>query len=482
LTGRILRAREARKNYPIQPQPPGVVIGFLIIGITDEALRYCDMLFSSDWETLNDPSILDRSDDSESNTSKPSYRPLQRQDVTVDVELSNGEIAPIDAMTYVWSHGIDHIRGLWNPERFLQGGKIHQLLGKDSGWRTQEQALASTMKISYALTGDYLCRSITAGDFPELKRLLESHFDPNGSCRIYGYPLQAAASLGDADMVAALLDYGADVNLKGGRYQTPLIAATVASRRSITEQLLKAKADVLADGGVYVNALYQAVCHSNRDIAEMFLEHGAWLDENYREILDLAREQHNTEMQELLAEYDWKRQCRKALADFRRDTNLIEDERSPRDEGGQLIKRSSRIFAAVAKKVIVLQTEPGGWRGHKLLAVVKAALDAGASPAILTYIRAAMEPVHMLIDILKDSDRKDDAEYRRALADISSEENQYDDERISVDKEKIESYPQISNSGRRQNAAPRRSTSNGGGEIVKPRIRWGDLENIRLNH
>jgi hypothetical protein len=482
LTGRILRAREDRNYYPIEPQPPGEVIGFLLLGITEEALRYCDLLFSSDWQTLNDPSILDKSDDthsgeSESDAPNPLYRPFQRQDVTVDVELSNGDISSIKAMTYVWSYGIDHIRGLWSPERFLQGRKIHQLLGKDPGWRAEEQGLASTMKISYALTGDYLCSSIKAGNFPELKRLLEDHFDPNGPCRVYGYPLQAAASLGDRNMVATLLRYGADVNSKGGRYQTPLIAATVASHKGITKQLLKARADVLADGGVYVNALYQAVGHSDWAIADMLLEHGAWLDENYNEILDLAREQHDTEMEELLAKYDWKRQCRKALADSRRNSNLIEGGRTARAEG-QLIKRSSRIFGAVIKKVIVLQTEPGNWRGHKLLAIVKAALDAGASPAILTYIRAAMEPVHMLIDILRDLDKKDDAEYQKAIADTPRDEDQSEDERIASGEENIKTQPRVSSLGRGEIVTIRKSTASGGGETARPRLRWGDLEDI----
>ena len=209
----------------------------------------------------------------------------------------------------------------------------------------------------------------------------------------------------------------------------------------------------------------------------MLLEHGAWLDENYREILDLAREQHDTEMQELLAKYDWKRQCRKALTDFRRNTNLIESGRASSDEG-QLIKRSSRVIGAIIKKVIVLQTEPGNWRGHKLLVVVKAALDAGAPPAILTYIRAAMEPVHILIDLLRDSDREDDAEYQKAIADMSREEDRSEDERIALDEERFKSQSHVSNLGRGEIAAIRSRTANGGGETARPRIRWGDLGDI----
>jgi len=482
MTRKILRAIESWNDEPIAPQPPGEVVGFLIVGLTGEALRYCDMLFSSDLEVMKNPSILDKLDESSSSVSDrvpdPSDRPLQRQNVTVDIELSDGSIIPVGALTYVWSHGIENIRGLWSPERFLQGPKMGQLLGKDSAWRDEEQALASTMKVSYALTGDYLCSSITTNDLPELQRLLQNHFDPNGPCRVYGSPLQAAACLGSKKMVKELLKHGADANLEGGRYRSPLIAATIASRKGITEMLLDAKANVQADGGIYINALYQAVGHSDLEIAEVLLEHGAWLSENFREIRDLALEQNDTEMQDLLAKYDLRDHCRRALASSRR-RELTAVERYHGDS--QMMKTSARVLTAVMKKVLVLQTDPGNWKGYKLVSVIKVALEAGAPPIILEYIRSAMEPVAMLIEVLRDKDRQEDNQPRRVIADVPREERSSEYSSSDKESERINphrSHPSSNSGGRRTNvrgnAKPKSQRES--------RIRWSDLDSLGASH
>jgi len=420
MTRKILRDR-ARKGYlPIEPEPPGEVVGFLILGLTDEALRYCDILFSSDRRTLTKPGSLGDLNEEESKIPDPSERPLQRQNVTVDVELVNGEIRPTEALTYVWSHGTEDLRGVWSPEKFVQGSMMSQLLGKDTAWRTEEQALATIMKTSYALVGDCLCSAITTGNIEELTYLLENHYDPNGPCREYGYPLQAAVSMGNESMVRLLLDYGANVNATGGRYQTPLIAATVGSRKNMTRLLLKEKADIFADGGIYINALYQAVGHSDWAIAEMLLERGAWLTENYREILDLAQERNDTDILELLAQYDWRSQYRRAMPGSGR--LQISKGGEGGNEDWQLVKTSQNVLTAVVKKVLVLQTKSGSWRGRKLVAVIKAALDAGAPPKILDFIRPAMEPIAALIKVLKDADKQNDMESGDAIEDTSREE------------------------------------------------------------
>jgi len=332
-----------------------------------------------------------------------------------------------------------------------------QLLGKDSAWRDEEQALASTMKVSYALTGDYLCSSITTNDLPELQRLLQNHFDPNGPCRVYGSPLQAAACLGSKKMVKELLKHGADANLEGGRYRSPLIAATIASRKGITEMLLDAKANVQADGGIYINALYQAVGHSD---------------------LEIALEQNDTEMQDLLAKYDLRDHCRRALASSRR-RELTAVERYHGDS--QMMKTSARVLTAVMKKVLVLQTDPGNWKGYKLVSVIKVALEAGAPPIILEYIRSAMEPVAMLIEVLRDKDRQEDNQPRRVIADVPREERSSEYSSSDKESERINphrSHPSSNSGGRRTNvrgnAKPKSQRES--------RIRWSDLDSLGASH
>ncbi len=183
-----------------------------------------------------------------------------------------------------------------------------------------------------------------------------------------------------------------------------------------TQPRWTANADVLEDGGVYVNALYQAVGHSDWAIAEMLLERGAWLTENYREIVDLAREKGDGEMQDLLEKYDWRRQCRRAITYAKQQKREIEQ--GDRSEGSGQMVRSSKILMAVGKKYLVLQTGAGSWRGHKLVAIVKAALEAGADPSIVEMIRNAMEPVAALFHVLKEQDMQErHPELRKAIKD-----------------------------------------------------------------
>jgi hypothetical protein len=257
-----------------------------------------------------------------------------------------------------------------------------------------------------------------------------------------------------------------------------LIAATIASRKGITEMLLDAKANVQADGGIYINALYQAVGHSDLEIAEVLLEHGAWLSENFREIRDLALEQNDTEMQDLLAKYDLRDHCRRALASSRR-RELTAVERYHGDS--QMMKTSARVLTAVMKRVLVLQTDPGNWKGYKLVSVIKVALEAGAPPIILEYIRSAMEPVAMLIEVLRDKDRQEDNQPRRAIADVPREERSSEYSSSDKESERISphrSYPSSNSGGKstnvRGNAKPKSQRES--------RIRWSDLDSLGASH
>ncbi|KAH8645881.1 hypothetical protein BGZ60DRAFT_438433 [Tricladium varicosporioides] len=197
----------------------------------------------------------------------------------------------------------------------------------------------------------------------------------------------------------------------------------------------------------------------------MLLEHGAWLNENFREIRDLAREKDDEEMQELLSRYDWREQYRQSLTYH---------EEEVKNEEGQLIRTSWRVLRAIFKKAIVLQTESGNWKGRKLVRIVKAALDAGAPPVILEYIRSAITPVEMVIEILKKKNDRQE-EYRKAIADTPREYQYFEES----DAEEIETLKLPT----RHHACALYSHASSGQERAgprtqrEPRIRWSDLEN-----
>jgi hypothetical protein len=71
------------------------------------------------------------------------------------------------------------------------------------------------------------------------------------------------------------------------------------------------------------------VGHSDQDIAEMLLERGAWLGNDYRELLDLASERRDRDMKDLLLDYD--------VSDLIRRKRIAPAERRL-DRDGQLIK------------------------------------------------------------------------------------------------------------------------------------------------
>lgn len=408
-TRRIINNRVERNLAPLEPAPLGEVTGFLILGVTEEALRYCDLMFTSDMEYLKRAKVV-------SNEGEP--RPtvdclLERRMISVDVQLTSGHYRSVPACTYVWTQGADHLWHAWRPEYFIRGSQFQDLSYVEShDWRAEEMSMAETMHIAYALIGDELCSAIVSDNFSKLKHLLGNDNDPNARCRKFGTPLQAAVATDNEDMVRLLLQYGANPSAKGGKYGTPLIAATIGSRKSITRLLLKQRADVFASNTQYVNALYQAVGHGDWAIAQMLLEAGAWLSRDYSEIKDLAIERRDRDLQALLLEYDVREPNIGRLRNGRSHDETMEKDHN---EDQSLLKTSSRVLKFVLRKFIVLNGQSGSWRGRKGVTMTRAALRAGAPPVILDYIRDAINPIQKLIDVLKAADKAQEEEHERIL-------------------------------------------------------------------
>lgn len=448
LTKKILTRREDKGYKDLRCTPAGEVVGFLILGVRAEALRFCDAIFGGDEKTLRSMKIPDEREDSESDSSDEDdsshsrrqatnsrYRSqrlelLQRQTVEVEVEAQGGSIEKVQAQTYVWCDGIRDLDHIWEEERFLRSKHMQATLGEASttsltSWIAQEQTLASIMNISFARVGDYLCGPILAGNIQELAVLLRNGFDANATCRIYGSPLNAAIVKGREDMVRLLIDNGAQVSgvSEGGQYGTPLIAAAYSGRKSISKLLIQCGADIYEGDGVHVNALYQAVAHGDYALAEMLLDHGAWLCREWREIRDLAEELGDNDIQSLLEEYD----VRKMHMRYLRESEHLEENRVSRDEiyddsvnvrllPGQFKHKAinwddvnlSKVGVAVIRRVATASRMPGSWKGRRGVAVVLAALNAGAPKDILKLLRGVVNPLRRLAQILREAEENNE--------------------------------------------------------------------------
>ncbi|KAF6811808.1 dual specificity mitogen-activated protein kinase kinase 1 [Colletotrichum sojae] len=379
------RVREAAPS-----KPPGEVVGFLLVGVTKEVVRYLDLLFARDERDLQDMRL--RSKEEDINEEDAESSPLRRKSVHVEVELSTGEITQVEAHTYIWKHRTADLGQFWDEGHFIRGSQFQRLVERDKNWRVQEKTLARSMHISFALVGDYLCSTVVTGDTDELQSLLDQGWGPDAPCRYYGNVLHAAVVTGNEDMVDLLLDHGANVDRNDSRYGSALIAAAFASRKAITRRLLRQRADVFAWHPIHGEALYQAIGQSDYAIAEMLLEDAAWLTQDWGEICDLANEVGDSEMQSLLRQYDVRRIHKRSLPALRKIRNSEELEQSP---------SYTRIMGAILQKCIAVQTMSGSWKGRKGVAVTVAALNAGAPTSILPLIRSAVGPVRALIDELR---------------------------------------------------------------------------------
>lgn len=175
--------------------------------------------------------------------------------------------------------------------------------------------------------------------------------------------------------------------------------------------------------GVHVNALYQAVAHGDYALAEMLLDSGAWLCREWREVRDLAEELGDGDVQSLLEGYD----VRKMHMRYLRESEHLEEERAGRDEvyddsvnvrllPGQLRHRAinwddvnlSKVGVAVVRRIATASRMSGSWKGRRGVAVVLAALNAGAPKEILKLLRGVVNPLRRLAQILREAEENND--------------------------------------------------------------------------
>ncbi|RYP47068.1 hypothetical protein DL768_006795 [Monosporascus sp. mg162] len=422
------------KGYDRSNTKPGSITGFLVLGLRLDALRYCDLLFSSDEETLRrmtpptDGDDTNEDSDSDSSNYPHTLSLLQRRGVEVEVELDDGTIEKVHADTSFRTQRAD----------------AEYALSSRPNWVFEEQQLAFSMNMSLALVGDYLCGAIMSGDIQALAGLLDNHFSPDSPCRLYGLQKQAAVVAGSDEMVRLLISQKAKIDAPGGHYGTQLIAAAIHGRIAITKTLLHHGADVLASDKVHVNALYQAVSHASYALTEMLLEHAAWLSRNWREILNLADSlgADGADIRALLKVYDVKGRSRRnrrrrALPGWTqegrgrgRPGDRTDGDRDEENTSWAMMNYSE-VGVAVLRRLGTVSHMPYNWKGRKAVELTVAALDAGAPLELISLIRKAIDPVKVILDMLRkggekhghDAMRRGSLQGIRDVQEVSEEES-----------------------------------------------------------
>ena len=417
LTRRVIESEHPRlprgfEHLTMTKLLPGYVQGFLIFGLSEEALKTCDELFplkecqSRNWQ--RSPMVRNRSrsrenDSDESDEEMPKEH-FKRKKVNVDIELKDGRIRNVEATTYIWAHNFG-LEGPWNINDFIKRpcfASSSESQKNDEAWRAEEHELAKTMKMIYALPGDALARAVKEGNTEAVEALLDDGDDVNGASRLYGNPLQTAVVTLNEAMVRFLVDEGADVNKRGGQYHTPLLAAVICGHEKIVSFLLRHQAEVLVDCGRYVSALYQAVSHSNEEIVYLLLERGAWLSKGYNELLDLAAERGNEAIMDLLVEYD-VRKIHFDLRAYREYRGRLERRSKYTNKGQEISMTSGAVLRAVISQALMLKGSHGTWQGRKGVEVLKAALEAGAPESVIDSIGNNLKTVSSVIDYFRNA-------------------------------------------------------------------------------
>lgn len=124
-TWAILKDRDFRRLSPIYPEPTGEVTGFMLLGLTEEVLRYYDLVLCSDDRSLRRTQVVPSEEnvsDSEEHSRATLNPSFERRRVTVEIQLTSGDIRSVTAFTYVWKLSVESLWHPWRPQYF---GRSH---------------------------------------------------------------------------------------------------------------------------------------------------------------------------------------------------------------------------------------------------------------------------------------------------------------------------------------------------------------------
>ena len=400
--------------------------GFIIFGLSHEALACLDYLFSpeghkelsatkSDGGKSNSTfANIGNGNDSDSNSGLSENYAFYRKKVEATVCASDGQPQTVEASTYIWQHGRPQRFSLWNLNKFVMCKSLRQFstnsIAYDYDWVGEERLLAAKMGMMYAMLGDELCDKVLKNDVAGVDFLVAEGCDVNASCHNYGTPLQAAAAKGNENMVYVMMKFlHADPNIGGGKYRSPLVAAISEGHEDVVQTLLKYGANPLAEVGSYISPIYQAVSFGDVEMVRLLLEKGAWLSKNYQELLDLAAETGNGELCDVLREYDIRNlHKRKRLGEGGRAPRKSDNKHSSRlsDHQGLTDRRSYELMPALVE-ILQLQGQKGKWTGIKAIKVLRKAYADNVPEDLLDFIGEHLNDVQkILTDLVQGGTRE----------------------------------------------------------------------------
>lgn len=360
-------------------EPGQTTTGMLIHGLSDEALACLDHLYEHEGPRTRFSTA------SSSNRLQWPETLLKRSPITVRISLDDGHSIEIEADTYlavVNDAFPTDMTQPWSMKAFMQSRAFNSLTAniKHTELIQEEQAIATAIGTILVLPGDELAELALSGDLRQVESMLRDGYDVNSLSSRHGTALQAAASKGDLKMMKCLLGVGASVNLVGGHYQTPLIAAVVEGHYQAMKLLLQHNAEVFAPGGKYISAIYQAVDFENLRMVHALLEKGAWLTQDFVELLDLADERDNDEIYDELTQYD--------VRDLhKRRRNASRKHTTPKSDDNEVAFINRTAGAVCLWEAIKLHNQPGKWTGIKGVQVLRAGMKHGLSETVLEKIR-----------------------------------------------------------------------------------------------
>lgn len=275
----------------LKPSFGSEVSGFLIFGLSIDAIRCLDQVYSK----------ASRRKLFSKGLSQDTYENdvFKRRTVKVSIKLSDGGDQSVSAQTYAWDvsrHDL-HAGSLeaWDTKNFVGSINYHRFAVLDNpsepspSYLQEERQLAAKMSIAFVQSGDELCSAVLARNFEKIRGLIRGGYDVDLPCTTFGTVLQAASARGDVRMIEWLLDNNADINAPGGQFGTPLIAAIAGGHVAAVEHLLEKGARVLQDGGHSGSALYQAVDFQDLALVRILLDRGAWATPGYDRLLEQSR-------------------------------------------------------------------------------------------------------------------------------------------------------------------------------------------------
>ncbi|KAK5163506.1 uncharacterized protein LTR77_010688 [Saxophila tyrrhenica] len=363
-------------------------IGFLVYGLSDEASACLTHLYEK-----GGPQSLFRT--SRREEMWPNTQ-LKLGDVRVAINDADGDAVYVEAVTFMLSGKVSKTESMpwdvrahppWNIDEFVRSRAFNRLTNdmEDGELISQEGTIASAIGTSLLLLGDKLVAKVLQNDVEGFEQLMDEGYDVDAPSAEYGTALQAAAANGNVTMARTLLRNGANASAKGGQYNAPLIAAVVEHQAGMVKLLLRADADVFAAGGRYISALYQAVDFGNYDMVYMLLEKGAWLTDDYMEVLDLATERGYTEIRRLLETYD-ARGLHLGLGN-KRDRPRIQPQQERSRGSRESVHKRSSTAVLVMFEAMKLQGQEGKWTGIKGVKLVQIALENGFHENLLALLR-----------------------------------------------------------------------------------------------